>query len=678
MIQLRRFSSRHLRSPMLNRSLSVLSALFICLSSVILFTTVQTTAHAAGTTTSSQGANLFSDASANDASANNDLDNAPTSDAEDEPKFLPVHDAFRHIVTEKNNVIHVQWTIEPGYYLYKKRFSFSTPDEGVTLGEPIYARDGHIKHDDYFGDVEIFHDTIDIQIPILAAPAGFEFAVRFQGCAEAGLCYPPTTVTEWITPAQPITSQSPSSVQSTQSTQSTEPANASTDTISPATTPDRHDAHSIAAFIQESSVPLVFGLFFILGLGLTFTPCVLPMVPILSGIIAGQQQPMTARKGFILSSAYVLGMAITFSIAGIIVSLSGARIQIYMQNPIVLSVFAALFVVLAFAMFGFYELQLPSALRDRLNDVSQKQKGGNLIGVFIMGVLSALVVSPCVSAPLAGVLLYVTQGSDAVKGGLALFGLGLGMGAPLIAIGTTGANLLPRAGVWMDNVKSVFGVLLLAVGAWMIRSVVPSTLMMWIWAALLIIPSIYMGALSPVTTRWQSLWKGIALMMLTYGVALIIGAAMGQTNPLKPLPVSIASSQHAGATTSMAPHLAFTRVTSVKEVDAQLNAAAKAGKPAMVDFYADWCIACVEMEHSTFLDARVIQALSEYELIQIDITDTSPSTTNALLDRFKLIGPPSILFFTKTGEALTQSSIMGEMDADVFLNHLANQVTPNL
>ncbi|MEJ2670406.1 MAG: cytochrome c biogenesis protein CcdA, partial [Gammaproteobacteria bacterium] len=203
-------------------------------------------------------------------------------------------------------------------------------------------------------------------------------------------------------------------------------------------------------------------------------------------------------------------------------------------------VFAALFVVLAFAMFGFYELQLPSALRDRLNDVSQKQKGGNLIGVFIMGVLSALVVSPCVSAPLAGVLLYVTQGSDAVKGGLALFGLGLGMGAPLIAIGTTGANLLPRAGVWMDNVKSVFGVLLLAVGAWMIRSVVPSTLMMWIWAALLIIPSIYMGALSPVTTRWQSLWKGIALMMLTYGVALIIGAAMGQTNPLKPLPVSIA------------------------------------------------------------------------------------------------------------------------------------------
>ncbi|MEJ2755083.1 MAG: protein-disulfide reductase DsbD family protein, partial [Gammaproteobacteria bacterium] len=199
MIQLRRFSSRHLRSPMLNRSLSVLSALFICLSSVILFTTVQTTAHAAGTTTSSQGANLFSDASANNASANNDLDNAPTSDAEDEPKFLPVHDAFRHIVTEQNNVIHVQWTIEPGYYLYKKRFSFSTPDEGVTLGEPIYARDGHIKHDDYFGDVEIFHDTIDIQIPILAAPAGFEFAVRFQGCAEAGLCYPPTTVTEWIT-----------------------------------------------------------------------------------------------------------------------------------------------------------------------------------------------------------------------------------------------------------------------------------------------------------------------------------------------------------------------------------------------------------------------------------------------------------------------------------------------
>lgn len=596
----------------------------------------------------------------------------------EEPEFLPLKEAFQPSVKLEGDTIKIHWVIAAEYYLYKSRFKFSAADESVKLGEPVYNRKGKVKQDEFFGEVEVFYSDIRIEIPILAAKGDFEFTMKYQGCAEAGLCYPPSKHRTQISPKGTIGSPVANAATSTASSTS-ETADAA---ASSAMDINRHDANSLATFINGSSTLVVVGIFFLLGLGLTFTPCVLPMIPILSGIIAGQQQPMTARKGFMLSTAYVLGMAMTFAVAGMIVAKTGARIQIYMQDPIVLSVFAVMFVLLALAMFGFYELQLPSAMRDRLTNVSSKQEGGSLFGVFSMGVLSALVVSPCVSAPLAGALLAMAQAGDWMKGGLTLLALGLGMGAPLIVIGTTGANVLPRAGMWMDRVKSVFGVMLLAVGAWLVRSVLPGELMMWIWASLLVIPGIYMGALSQPKTPWETFFKGFGLMLVFYGLLLILGAATGQTNPLKPLAMPSMMTSHAMTSShgegSMAAthHVPFTRVTTVEEVDQKLAAAVAAGKPAMIDYYADWCIACVEMEATTFQDQKVISALSDFEVIQIDLTDNEE--TDALLDKYKLIGPPSILFFAPDGDYKVSATIMGEMGPETFMNHLNAQVMPKM
>jgi thiol:disulfide interchange protein DsbD len=605
----------------------------------------------------------------------------------EKPEFLPLKEAFKPTVALDDDIIKIQWVIAEDYYLYKKRFKFKSTQDTTEFGEPIYSRTGKIKQDEFFGEVEVFHNEIEISVPVTAATGDFEFVLGYQGCAEAGLCYPPAKHRVNLTPSASLiaannagsaaeeTSQV-TEVNATSTAASDKPASGAADASAEL---DRYDANSLATFINSSSTIVVVGLFFLLGLGLTFTPCVLPMIPILSGIIAGQQQPMTARNGFLLSTAYVFGMALTFAIAGMIVSVTGARIQIYMQSPVVLSVFSLLFVALAMAMFGFYELQLPSALRDRLTNVSAKQEGGSLFSVFLMGVISALVVSPCVSAPLAGALLAMAQAGDMIKGGLTLLALGLGMGAPLIVIGTTGANVLPRAGMWMDRVKSVFGVMLLAVGAWLIRTVLPGEMMMFIWAALLVIPGIYMGALSQPQTTWQHFFKGIGLMLVFYGLLLILGAAMGQKNPLKPIVLPAATvSNTAGhmAATGLPHHVPFERVRTVAEVDARLAAAREAGKPAVIDYYADWCIACVEMEATTFQDPTVITTMMDFELIQIDLTDNEE--TDALLDKYSLIGPPSILFFSRNGDYQSDATIMGGMGPQTFMDHLDRSVMPKL
>jgi thiol:disulfide interchange protein DsbD len=588
-----------------------------------------------------------------------------------EPEFLPLKEAFQPTVKLKGDKIHIHWVIADDYYLYRKRLKFESSDEAVALGDAVFSRQGKIKEDEFFGQVEVFHHDIKIEVPILAAADTFEFVMRYQGCAEAGLCYPPSKHRVKLTPNAPIAHSAAASAQNT-GAQST-----AQDTEKTGMVMDRNDANSLAAFINSSSTMAVFAIFFLLGLGLTFTPCVLPMIPILSGIIAGQQQPVSTRKGFAMSTAYVLGMAMTFAAAGMIVSITGARIQIYMQDPIVLSVFAVVFIALALAMFGFYELQLPSVIRDRLTNVSAKQEGGNLIGVFFMGVLSALVVSPCVSAPLAGALLAMAQAGDMIKGGLTLLALGLGMGAPLIVIGTTGANIMPRAGMWMDRVKAVFGVLLLAVGAYLIRTVLPGELMMIIWAALLIIPGIYMGALGHPQTSWQYFFKGLGLMLVLYGICLIVGAASGQTNPLKPLAMTnVMSAGSIAGPTSPAKGAPFEVVTSIDQMDARLQAAREAGKPVMIDYYADWCIACVQMEATTFKDPEVISSLNDFDLIKIDLTDNEQ--TDALLDKYNLIGPPTMLFFSRNGEYQADATIMSGMNPKVFKKHLKQQVMPRI
>ena len=582
--------------------------------------------------------------------------------------FLKAEEAFQGSVNLDNNTLLIHWRIAEGYYLYKDKFFLKTTPESVALGDIAFDHPGIMKMDETFGEVEVYYQNVTLSIPIIKAPKDFTVNVHYQGCAEAGLCYLPKKIEQSFRLSTPI--------DSTNSTVSTDSTIVLKNTASsPESTPtqetdnklalDRHDANSLHQFLAEGSLLPKLLLFFLLGIGLTFTPCVLPMIPILTGVIAGQQQPLTLRKGFFLSSSYVLGMALTFAVIGLIIGLTGAKVQVWLQNPYVLTGFALIFVVLAFSMFGFYELQLPRFLQDKLSQAQQKQQGGHIISVFLMGALSALVVSPCVSAPLAGALLYVTNEGSALVGALILFSLGLGMGAPLIAIGTTGANILPKAGAWMDQVKVFFGVLLLAVGTYFLRTVLPSNIMMGLWALLLILPGVYFGAFRTADTGWQSCKKGLSLIAIVYGILLIAGLSLGATNPLKPLHPLISSS-------TPAKHLDFQRLSSLSSLNSELEAAAKRQQPVMLDYYADWCIACIEMEHDAFQDHRVIDALKNFKLLQVDLTDNPEA--QALLDQFELIGPPSILFFDESGHLMPSSAVMGEMNADRFFNHLNNKV----
>jgi len=578
-----------------------------------------------------------------------------------EPEFLSVEEAFQSQILTQDNYILINWQITPEYYLYESRFSFSSTNPEVSFGEPEFSQAGVLKHDEIFGEVNVFYNSVEIKIPILKGPSSFDFSHGFQGCAEAGLCYPPEITKTNIKLPKAI---EPSNELSTIDNNQLQPPSASSSQdISQET------ASGLATFIQNSSLLTVVAVFFVIGLGLTFTPCVLPMVPILSSIIAGQKQ-LTAKRGFILSSTYVLGMALSFAVAGVIVSETGARVQIYMQHPVILSIFSGLFVLLALAMFGYFEIKLPSALTDRLNYVADHQKGGRLSGVFLMGIISALVVSPCVSAPLAGALLAMAQAGDTVKGGLTLLALGFGMGAPLIVIGTTGANILPRAGHWMDHVKAVFGVLLLGISIWLIRSVIPDIVYMWLWAILLITVAMFLGALSTATDHWAIIRKSLGIVLFVQGCLILAGAASGQNQPITPLKFLISNTNHSGSTV-----LPFNRVTTLNELNHALNTAKKNEQAVMLDYYADWCVSCIEMEHTTFSDPKVHQALNQFALIQVDLTNNPQ--THELLDQYELIGPPSILFFTPSGKHLSQSNIVGKMNSDEFLHHLGSSIMPH-
>lgn len=558
------------------------------------------------------------------------------------------------------------WLIAEGYYLYKDRFKVKPLTEGLELGEIEFDVPGIVKEDEYFGEVSVFKKAVTLTIPIISAPPQFSIQIKYQGCAEAGLCYLPEKLTQAFQIPKEVLNTSPHPLSESESESKT------VDTLQL----DRHDATSLHQYLQQGSLLPQLLLFFIFGIGLTFTPCVLPMIPILSGVIAGQQQPLTTRKGFILSSSYVMGMALTFALIGLIVGLTGAKIQVWMQNTYVLSGFAVIFVLLAFSMFGFYELQLPRFLQDKLGDIQQKQQGGHLWSVFLMGALSAVVASPCVSAPLAGALLYVTNEGSALIGALILFALGLGMGAPLIVIGTSGANILPKAGAWMDQVKAFFGVLLLGVGLWFLRTVLPGTLLMWLWAGLLICTSVYFGAFNPSTTGMAAFRKGICLMAFLYGVLLVLGASSGATNPLKPLVnLNKGFSQFKSADDSSHPsahQLSFETIRSITQLESALTKAKTQNTPMMIDYYADWCIACVEMEHGAFQDPNVVETLKSFSLLQVDLTDNPEA--QKLLDRFDLFGPPSILFFDKMGVQIPNSAVMGEMSGQRFLEHLKSRV----
>ncbi|MDK9691333.1 protein-disulfide reductase DsbD [Azospira sp.] len=541
-----------------------------------------------------------------------------------------------------DKTVEVRYSIAKGYYLYRDKFRFAA--EGATLGTPVFPA-GKQKHDDNFGDVEVYYKSVAIRLPLSANPSGpITLKVTAQGCADAGVCYPPQEQKLSVTLPAPGSA--------------------------PAAVPDAAGDESghIAGLLQNAGFWLAVSTFFGFGLLLALTPCVFPMIPILSGIIVGQGHHVSRSKSFLLSLAYVLGMAVTYAALGVAAGLTGTLLSAALQNPWVLGAFAAVFVVLSFSMFGFYELQLPSFLQSKLSEEASHLHGGHLAAVFAMGALSAVIVGPCVAAPLAGALLYIGQSGDAVLGGAALFAMALGMGVPLLLVGLSATTLLPRSGPWMEAVKKAFGVILLGTALWLVSPVLPAALVMAGWALLLIVPAVFMHALDPLPATakgWQRFWKGIGIVMLLAGAALVVGLAAGSRDPLQPLKGVVAANAAAGGGAE-APALPFVRVKSVADLEARVKAA---GKPVMLDFYADWCVSCKEMERFTFADPKVRAKLAGFTLLQADVTANSEDD-KALLQRFKLFGPPGIIFFDAAGQEIAGLRVVGFQEATPFLQVL--------
>jgi thiol:disulfide interchange protein DsbD len=555
--------------------------------------------------------------------------------------------------------IEVRFAIAEGYYMYRERFRFAVGgDDGVKLGAPQLPP-GTRKKDEFFGEVETYRNDLRIRIPLerTARDAStLQLKVTSQGCADSGVCYVPMDTLATIQLAAlddgaPGSNGRPALVEGARS-------------VEPSPRVSLFASDLDIARLFEGNLLLVLASFFGFGLLLTFTPCVLPMVPILSGIIAGEGKRVNKMYALSLSLAYVLGMAIAYAAAGVAAAYSGWLLAAALQNGWVLGAFALVFVALALAMFGYYDLQLPHFLHHRLHAAHGRLQGGRLASVAVMGVLSAVIVSPCVAAPLAGALLYISQTKNVLLGGAALFTMALGMGVPLVAVGVSEGALLPKAGPWVNSVKHFFGVLLLAVAIWIVSPVLPAALQMLFWAALLIGSGVFLRAIDPLPADASAnarLAKATGLIALVAGVALVIGALSGARDPLRPL------AGLAGGAQSAAGPLKWTRVASLGDLERVLRAA---GKPVMLDFYADWCVSCKEMEAFTFSDPRVRAQLDRMVVVQADVT-ANADEHKRLLKRFSLFGPPGIIFFDAQGREIRGLRVIGYQDADHFLKTLA-------
>ena len=594
-------------------------------------------------------------------------------------EFLDPDDAFTLDTRLNDGVVEARWTIAPTYYLYRNKFVFDVVDgEGNTVGDAVMSP-GKPKYDEYFGDVEVYYREAVARIPVLSRPGDSELRLRvtYQGCADAGLCYPPIKKT--VAHAIPATFTFAAASKDdglvagaggTGSASAASSAGTAGEGANMAASVAVSEQDRLTSILADGSLWLIVLTFFGGGLLLSLTPCVLPMIPILSSIIVGQGDDISKRRSFTLSFVYVQGMALTYTVVGIVAGLTGANLQIIFQDPWVLTSFALVFVLLAFSMFGFYELQLPASLQARLVNASNRQRSGSYTGVATMGVLSALIVGPCVAPPLFGALAYISTTGDGVLGGVALYSLSMGMGVPLLAVGVSAGTLLPRAGAWMDAVKRLFGVLLLGVAVFFLERILPGWVVMLMWAALLIIAAIYMGALDQLqaaASGWQRLWKGSGLIMLTYGVLLMVGASSGNTDPFQPLG-NLRGGVASGA--SAEPEkLYFRWVKGVKGLDDALRTAAAQGRPVMLDYYADWCISCKEMDKFTFSNPAVMAALDGVILLKTDVT-ADDAADKALMARFKLFGPPTIQFFGPDGRERTAFRIVGFMNAERFKSHV--------
>jgi thiol:disulfide interchange protein DsbD len=578
-----------------------------------------------------------------------------------EEELLPPDEAFKASMRAADaSTVIADFAPARGYYLYRDKFAFSVVEPAGASIANMTMPPGKVKEDPLFGKTEVFVEPVPVTLALAGAGAGpVTIKAAYQGCNEPiGVCYPPIEKTFQVSLAGLASGAGTAA-----------PAAASPAAAAPGAAPQSEDER-IAGLLRGGGFWLKVVTFLGFGLLLAFTPCVLPMIPILSGIIAGHGQKLTKMRGFTLSLAYVLGMAITYAIAGMAAGLSGAMLQAALQNPWVLGTFAVIFVLLALSMFGFYELQLPTAMQSRLAETSNKVGGGHYAGVFTMGVLSAVIVGPCVAAPLAGALLYINQTRDVLLGGAALFAMAIGMGAPLLAVGASAGALLPKAGPWMESVKRFFGVLLLGVAIYMISPVIPAVAHMLLWAMLLIVSAIYLHAIDPLPANasgYKKLWKGLGVISLLVGVALLLGALAGGRDVLQPLAgLRLAGGGPSGAGTAIAAPaggLRFDNVADLTELESRVQGA---GRYVMLDFYADWCVSCKEMERFTFSDPRVQAKLADALLLKADVT-LNTAEHKALLKRFNLFGPPGILFFDPQGREVPGIKVVGFQDADDFL-----------
>ena len=572
----------------------------------------------------------------------------------------------------------VRFTAQPGYYLYRDQFAFR-----VVAGDGFDVRDvelpeGVIKDDPEFGLVPVFFDQIEVPVRF-NRPAGpsqeITLQADFQGCRDGDICYPPQS--------RQLTFEMPAAQQAIVGQITQIPASGTIDWQTKGREPAVAPAFSGVADRRPVAAPLseqdrLAGLltdnptrallaFFIAGILLAFTPCVFPMVPILSGIIAGQGAQLTSLKAFWLSLVYVLAMAVTYTVAGVLAGLFGQNLQAVFQNPWIISAFVLIFIALAMSMFGFFELQLPGRLQTRLVEASGKQQGGSLTGVAVMGFLSALIVGPCVAPPLMAALIVIGASGDAWLGGSALFALSMGMGLPLIAFGVSAGKLVPRAGAWMNVVKSVFGVGLLALAIWMLERILPGGIIMLLWGVLAISCGVYLGAFEAIAagaSGWKRLWKALGLVLVLMGAVEIIGAAAGGDYWLQPLQGFKASNQSVQVEESP-----FRRVKSLQDLQAAVQQANATGKGAMLDFYADWCVECIRMERNTFHEPQVQALLGGLQPLQADVT-ANDEIDQYLMREFGIIGPPAILFFDRQGEEMKAWRLVGYFPPDKFAAHL--------
>jgi thiol:disulfide interchange protein DsbD len=560
--------------------------------------------------------------------------------------FLPPEQAFRvAALPEGPDRVRILWEIAPGYYLYRDRFKVATPAAGITLGKLELPR-GEPHEDEYFGSQEIYRGELAGQITVAGASASaaeLPLTLTYQGCADAGLCYPPQTQHLSVSMAEGATAAGRASPAAGAGSGS-------------AAAPFVSEQDRLANLIRSGNIVLVLGTFFGLGLLLAFTPCVLPMVPILSGIIAGQGANASTGRSFALSLAYVLGMALTNTVAGVLAALAGAHVQAIFQQTWIILLFGGLFVVLAISMFGFFTLQMPAAIQTRLSDTSNRQRAGTFGGVAVMGALSALIVTACVAPALVATLAVIGQGGNAVRGGAALFTMSFGMGVPLLLVGASAGKLLPKAGAWMDTVKQLFGVMMLGVAAWMFARLVSDRVALLLWA----VPALIAAGIlwtAAVRRARHGIWllRGVGVAAGLYGIALIAGAALGGSDPLAPIPRFAA--HHAT--------LEFRPVKSLADLDGAVAAASRAGRPVLLDFYADWCVSCKEMEKYTFTDPGVQQALGTFVLLRADVTANNDDD-QALLKRFGIFGPPTIAFYGADGTERGAYRVVGYMKAPEF------------